>query len=349
MKNITKFFGLIALAAVIGLSMTACPMDEGGGNGSGSGSNSLEAKWYMTQEAADIGGNDWIFEITNEGKFVLKDDHDTDVFSYTAAGGVITISLSEQGQSMTMGTVDYLLSGTELTLSNGTQELQIMVSIMFYKKKPPSPSDHAPLSFMHGSWYNIDDGISFSLSLPGSVAIPQGASETLTMRLELITSTEIRIDRMGTAGVGLPYQSYEQWVVANRSDISGAGVSLLNLANDGSNNYSTGPIWIYHRLDEMRDNRGGRLDEGVVQNDWDVLSFINASSPINANIDTSILLLDGTLNFYEEGANTLICTMRFFFIRDWDRAKDAIVIYDFKLHVPTSYDIPQEGVYERSM
>ncbi|MCL2042671.1 MAG: hypothetical protein FWG89_00880 [Treponema sp.] len=213
---------------------------------------------------------------------------------------------------------------------------------------------------MQGFWNMAEEGsIWFSLAPTESITISEGIRGTVAMRLEF-TSEVINLQYMGTSGRNLSYLSYEQWVLANRNKIGSDGYRLLNLANDGSNpNSDGGPPWAFRRLDEMTDGRRGSRTDGVVVDDWDILSFINASSPQFLGDrtkvpptppDSTLELLDGTFKFYEYTSNRHIGTMRFFFIRDMDRSIDRIVVYDYKEHIQfASYNIPEIGIYERDI
>jgi len=60
MKNKFKFLGIIALIAVIGLTMTACPSPGGGGPGGGSGNPGKTSSIYVSY---DYDGNEYKLEI----------------------------------------------------------------------------------------------------------------------------------------------------------------------------------------------------------------------------------------------------------------------------------------------
>jgi len=81
MKNLIKLFGLIALAALIGFSMTACSSDAGGSGGE------------TTYTYSDAEGNAYKMLITSEGRAAYKPRKgDTYVLSITFKNGTVETS-----------------------------------------------------------------------------------------------------------------------------------------------------------------------------------------------------------------------------------------------------------------
>jgi len=94
MKNTFKIFGIIALAAVIGLSMVSCKEDEGTKL-----PDELVAKWYYDEDCMFLE-----FEIFSDGTVALSD-----LYSST---GVKNVSISVSGNVIYM---TYTYGGYTLT------------------------------------------------------------------------------------------------------------------------------------------------------------------------------------------------------------------------------------------
>jgi len=93
MKNIFRFLGLIALAAVIGFSMTAC----GNGGGDGGADPALNGIWVGTNNA-------YIF---NNGSFSGYATNAGDVTgTYSTNEGVITLKVSQGKESGNYSFID---------------------------------------------------------------------------------------------------------------------------------------------------------------------------------------------------------------------------------------------------
>jgi hypothetical protein len=102
--------------------------DDDGGDTSGGGDSDLVAKWYASQSFADAGGVlDLAYEFRFDGKCFSGG---YEFGTYTASGGKITTK-AITGQ--TMGTADYSIAGTELTISNA-QALSGLLNNTYYKK-----------------------------------------------------------------------------------------------------------------------------------------------------------------------------------------------------------------------
>ena len=99
MKNYFKLFGIIALAALIGFSMTACDNDDGD-SGPLSGTYTLEGGGA----SISFSGNNFTFSM--EGNSFSG--------SYSVSGS--TITFTAEGQSMT-GTI---IDGNTISFEGGT-------------------------------------------------------------------------------------------------------------------------------------------------------------------------------------------------------------------------------------
>jgi hypothetical protein len=115
MRNVLKAFGIIAIVAIIGLSMAAC--DDGGSSGGPPGSNpgsnpgsgsGLVGKWYASQGMADAGDTPLI-EFTSNGK-LIQAGMDFGA-TYTATSNTFSVYL--RGEFMLK--YNYSISGTVLT------------------------------------------------------------------------------------------------------------------------------------------------------------------------------------------------------------------------------------------
>jgi hypothetical protein len=116
MQRLTKFLGVITIGAVIAAGMTGCDNPAGGGEEEKIDS-ALVAKWYMTQAYADAEGNNFMFEITAEGK-LTGEAFTAGETTVTTSNGRINATLTLNGQTMDAGSADYNFSGTELRFSN---------------------------------------------------------------------------------------------------------------------------------------------------------------------------------------------------------------------------------------
>ena len=87
MKKFIKLLGIIALAAVIGFTMTACPTDGGGGGGGGGGNSGLNGTWVNGD------GEQWVL---NNGNLTIKiDGVEAAKGTYTTNGNNITVTISQ--------------------------------------------------------------------------------------------------------------------------------------------------------------------------------------------------------------------------------------------------------------
>ena len=115
MKNTIRLLGVIALAAVIGLGMTAC--SDGGGSGGGGIPEALIAKWYDTEAEAAIGGNDWVIEITSSGRISYENGG--------SKGGNYPIKVNGDNtageiwdRALPIRAFDYVIEGKKMTYTN---------------------------------------------------------------------------------------------------------------------------------------------------------------------------------------------------------------------------------------
>jgi len=142
MKNVLKVFGLIAIVAIIGLSMLACDDDPppssnnpgggtnpGGGNNPGSSSGSgLVGKWYASQAMADAGDTP-LFEFTSNGKYIPAG---MDIgATYTTASN--TFSVYYRGEFQLK--YNYSISGTVLTCDCPEQPYAQMVGTWYKPRR----------------------------------------------------------------------------------------------------------------------------------------------------------------------------------------------------------------------
>ncbi|MCL2043603.1 MAG: hypothetical protein FWG89_05630 [Treponema sp.] len=85
MKNTIKLFGIIALVAVIGLSMTACPTDGNGGNG---GSITITINGLTANTRYYVSPN----HVSQSGSVTWQKDEDISTMSNSA--GTLSISFT---------------------------------------------------------------------------------------------------------------------------------------------------------------------------------------------------------------------------------------------------------------
>jgi hypothetical protein len=121
MKNTIKFLGIIALAAIIGFSFTACgDGDDDGGGGGGKISKALQGTWknddltdyYLVFTKDSFGTGNSVAESTQEsGKnsFIAKSDN----------GSKIEFEHKDFGKNVT-GSITYSVTGSKLTVSATT-------------------------------------------------------------------------------------------------------------------------------------------------------------------------------------------------------------------------------------
>lgn len=117
MRNLLKIFGIIALVAVIGVSMAACSdgSDNSGGNNNSGGGSPYVGTWigYVQGAQATVtisAGNTWSISVPG-GDF-------SDSGSYTGAGSVATLTSNNGGGSV-VGTATAIanVDGTITTIN----------------------------------------------------------------------------------------------------------------------------------------------------------------------------------------------------------------------------------------
>jgi hypothetical protein len=128
MKKNLVFSAMLAALLALGLILGGCDMN---GDSDDDGVDSaLVAKWYLTQAYADAAGSSGLaYEFTSDGK-VLVTGIDNGI-TCTTSGDKISTEYS--GQSM--GTADYAIDGTKLTLTNASATSGL-VNGDYYKKAP---------------------------------------------------------------------------------------------------------------------------------------------------------------------------------------------------------------------
>ena len=158
MKNFIKCLRIIALAAVIVFTMTAC----GGGGGGGRVRGPLVGHWFSTQEEADkVSGSKAQSGVPDVAKGTMMEsllsllevhftvgDHfilptysfmpDGRLFvggfsidsTYTATANTITINIGGG-----IGTADYTISGNALTIKMRAEQQGGLVSGTYYKAR----------------------------------------------------------------------------------------------------------------------------------------------------------------------------------------------------------------------
>jgi hypothetical protein len=104
MKNFFKLMGIIAFAAVIGVSMAACGGDDDDGGGGGGGSNSFVGTWTGT-----MGGDYMKLVCTDKNWTTAGSDFGTYSGTYTRSGNTASFYVSRVG----VGTAT--VSGTTMT------------------------------------------------------------------------------------------------------------------------------------------------------------------------------------------------------------------------------------------
>ena len=103
MKNMFKIIGITVIVLVIGFAFTSCFEDD---------EHEIVGKYYLTQGTADA-GEGLLFEFKANGKYNVAN---AQIGSYSVKGKTITSTFL----GAKLGTIDYVLEGTKLTLSNMT-------------------------------------------------------------------------------------------------------------------------------------------------------------------------------------------------------------------------------------
>jgi hypothetical protein len=114
MKNIFKWFGIIALAAIIGFSMSACGGgggDDDGGGGGGGGSGSGSGDYKVTINNIHSSYNDIA---SNDGSFMLFDTASADAISpdvrtATVLNGTVTATFRYRDRMVNWGGIKVMI------------------------------------------------------------------------------------------------------------------------------------------------------------------------------------------------------------------------------------------------
>jgi hypothetical protein len=135
MKNAFKLFGIIALAVIIGLSMTACDDDSKDNSTTDEGGNPFIGNWsgtaYFTGDSASATAN-----VTNsDWTFSCPDAYMYETGTYTQSGNTATL---KQG-NVTFGTAS--INGSTLTVTITSGEYQGGSGI-FTKGGNPNPGNN---------------------------------------------------------------------------------------------------------------------------------------------------------------------------------------------------------------
>ena len=120
MKKIKILWGTLAMVLVFGLAVVSCGKEE---EEPASGHDTaLVAKWGVSASSPTV-----MFEFQSDGKFVAGGE--TAAFTWSSSGGKFTFSTS----GVAIGSADYAVSGTELTISNAAAAIGIENG-KYYKK-----------------------------------------------------------------------------------------------------------------------------------------------------------------------------------------------------------------------
>jgi len=182
MKNLLKLFGIIALVAIIGFSMTAC----GGDDDSGGGDPALNGTWESIGGELKLNNGNWEMSESAKGK-------------YTTSGGTITITTTHfyseddgkwysRSQMKTLGvpedqlaemfapqTGTYVITGTTLVMTIEGD------TISFTKKGGGStpPGGGGNFAAFAGTWKNDADATDIiTITADGNWTRTGGTSST---------------------------------------------------------------------------------------------------------------------------------------------------------------------------
>ena len=113
MKNSIKLFGIIAMVAIIGFSMTACDNGSTGGGG-GKVPEALRGNWLRDSE-----GTERHLKFTKDGWGTKTGSFDdVGIYKIVTSATVNKIEWEYKQANMT-GSFNYSISGSTLTISNG--------------------------------------------------------------------------------------------------------------------------------------------------------------------------------------------------------------------------------------
>ncbi|MDR1215084.1 MAG: hypothetical protein LBK25_00200 [Treponema sp.] len=99
------------------MSLVLIGCDEGDDDNTPSFDRALVGTWHATQEYANDGTSS-LFEFTANGSLTITGQSETATITATTSGGRITLKLTAGGQTTDSGSVRYVVSGTELTLTD---------------------------------------------------------------------------------------------------------------------------------------------------------------------------------------------------------------------------------------
>jgi hypothetical protein len=119
MKNTIKFLGIIALAAIIAFSFTACPDNGGGGGGGGGGKvpAALQGNW-----STPLGANTLYLFFNADGWAESQTAFPTSItYKVTSVSGNTVNWEHAQYGDPPSGSFDYAITGNTLTISNSTR------------------------------------------------------------------------------------------------------------------------------------------------------------------------------------------------------------------------------------
>jgi hypothetical protein len=125
MKGTKSLFRLGAIALALSLMvLTGCSTDSDDGGGSGG----IVGKWYATQADAETAAS-VLYEFKSDGTLLSAG---MSGLTYSVSGSTITFKYTASGQTFTMGTAKWSVSGTALTLSEAPSGI---VNGTYYKKQ----------------------------------------------------------------------------------------------------------------------------------------------------------------------------------------------------------------------
>jgi len=171
MKNTTKFFGIIALIAIIGLSVVACgdlssdntgEENDGGGGGIPS---ELVGEW-----AAKANPSEMLFKITSDGTFTSTGQSGGDFDKISVSGKTVEIKLS----GTLVASFDYSISNGEMDITNATSFMAGIAMVKPFVKAGSSndgggnTGNGGSLSAIAGKWYKADQ-LAFEITSAGKL------------------------------------------------------------------------------------------------------------------------------------------------------------------------------------
>jgi hypothetical protein len=183
MKNLIKLFGLIALAAVIGFSMTACPADagdSGSGNGSSGGNTPITigpTNGQLTVNNLTGYNSKWIVAIG------ANDAETVSVFAADNITGTTSANIAITGKQIANDSaVLKVWQVTESSLGNytGSDSINILAAVIskqtlnaseFYQLVAAANGGTLPSFFVGGGTMGIGGKVAFSSGI-GSGSIP---------------------------------------------------------------------------------------------------------------------------------------------------------------------------------